>query len=129
MSLTNEQLLDAIRELQTEMTGMRTELREEISGARSELREEIFGVRSELRGDISGVRSEVQSFRTEVNDRFDAVEKKQDGMRERLVHVAEDVTTIKGTIEHHESDIRSLYKRSFDLKEKIEPGQLGSAEK
>ena len=110
MGLTNEQLLDAIRELQTEMTGMKSELREGIAGVRTELREEI-----------SGVRSELQSFRIEVNDRFDAVEKKQDGMREQLVTVAEDVTTIKGTIDRHESDIVSLFKRSFDLKERIEP--------
>ncbi|QQK80719.1 hypothetical protein HUG20_12985 [Salicibibacter cibi] len=98
MSLTNEQLLDAIRELQTEMTGMKTELREE----------------------ISGVRSELQSFRTEANDRFDGVEKKQDVMHKQLVDVSENVTIMKGTIEHHESDIKSLYKRSFDLKEKLE---------
>ncbi|QDI90746.1 hypothetical protein EPH95_05775 [Salicibibacter halophilus] len=98
MSLTNEQLLDAIRELQTQMSGMKSELREE----------------------ISGVRSELQSFRIAVNGRFDTVEKKQDAMHKQLVDVSEDVTTIKGTIDHHESDIKSLYKRSFDLKEKVD---------
>ncbi|AXF55574.1 hypothetical protein [Salicibibacter kimchii] len=109
MSLTNEQLLDAIRELQTEMTGMKSELREEMVGMKTELREEI-----------SGVRSELHSFRNEVNDRFEGVEKKQDAMHKQLVSVSEDVAMIKGTIEHHESDIKSLYKRSFDLKEKVE---------
>ncbi|HEV7769947.1 MAG TPA: hypothetical protein VGO66_04715 [Solirubrobacterales bacterium] len=67
-----------LREIRSEIGGLRADVSTEFASVRSEIggvRSEIGGVRSDIKTEVGGVRTEVNDLRSEMNTRFEATQR------------------------------------------------------
>jgi vacuolar-type H+-ATPase subunit I/STV1 len=104
--------VEVLKEIRAELGALRTEMRSESGQLRTEMRSEIGRLRTELRSEIGQLRSELGEFRTDVNDRFEVMERRQTAAEIRL---ATEVVAVVGAVR----DLRDVLLEDRELRAQV----------